>query len=238
MARRDANLAGLAALGALGYALSKGDKKMAPVEDRVGTPVAPAITGDDQYNPDVRYAGSRDLGDEAGTRQNMETGEYYTTAAPKPSAPKAVSSAGKKVAAPAQKVTDTGDDTERIKKRAYEAAQARAASPEGRAERKKKEEAQAVENMTGDFLPMGKVGKLLGNAVKSAKNAIATRASELTPVEFLGASGRRAVNQELLPGSGRSLATYKKGGAVKAKAEKPAAKGWGKARGARGAKYY
>ena len=30
----------------------------------------------------------------------------------------------------------------------------------------------------------------------------------------------------------------KKGGKVKAKAEKPAAKGWGKARGARGAKYY
>lgn len=49
MARRTANLAGLAALGALGYALTRGGG--APVEDRVATPVAPeaepeADTGD------------------------------------------------------------------------------------------------------------------------------------------------------------------------------------------------
>lgn len=37
MARRNQNLAGLAALGALGYALTRGDK--APVEDRVGEDV-------------------------------------------------------------------------------------------------------------------------------------------------------------------------------------------------------
>lgn len=53
MARRK-DLAGLAALGALGMLLSqKQDGSRVPVEDRVGTPVG----GDDQYNPDVRYAG-------------------------------------------------------------------------------------------------------------------------------------------------------------------------------------
>ena len=121
------------------------------------------------------------------------------------------------------------------------AAQAKAASPEGRAERKRMEEAQAIENMTGDFIPVGRFAKTVGGAAKSARTALATRAAEETPITFLGASGRRAVNPDLLPGSSRSLVPYKKGGAVKAKpekAEKPAAKGWGKARGARGAKYY
>lgn len=41
MARRNQNLAGLAALGALGYALSRGNK--APVEDRVGEDVVRAV---------------------------------------------------------------------------------------------------------------------------------------------------------------------------------------------------
>lgn len=253
MARRDANLAGLAALGALGYQLYNRNKEQggAPVEDRVGTP---AITGDDQYNPDVRYASSRDLGDEVGTRQNMETGELYNTVATKPAAPATVSSAGKK-AAPRMtprdeeaKIRATGGSrgtryapVDASAQAAYEAAQAKAASPEGRAERKRLEEAQAIENMTGDFLPVGRLTKMLGGAAKSARTALATRAAEETPVTFLGASGRRAVNPDLLPGSSRSVVPYKKGGAVKAKpekAEKPSAKGWGKARGARGAKYY
>ena len=74
MARRE-DLAGLAALGALGYMMAGGKKKeLAPVEDRVGTPVLPV--GDDQFNPDVRYASSIDVGDELGTRRNLETGEY------------------------------------------------------------------------------------------------------------------------------------------------------------------
>lgn len=300
MARRDANLAGLASLGALGYLLSKGEKNMAPVEDRVA---APAITGDDQYNPDVRFSGSRDLGDEVGTRQNMETGEYYTTAA-SPKAPAAATKAATRSTAtkkaeskPASRQMDsraggvgmdkyvprgTESQIQAMKESAYSRAQERAASPQGRAERKAQEEAQAVENMTGDFLPVGRLGKAVGTAAKSAKNALATRASELTPVEFLGASGRAAVNKadqigyeaakkigyeegkrlgqaaspRQISGPGRQIAGpkseavlneadwtggaigYKRGGKVSAKAEKPAAKGWGKARGARGAKYY
>lgn len=262
MARRDANLAGLAALGALGYQLSKmsGDKGGAPVEDRstladlrdqedVDTGRAmramqsatPLRTGpsDDEVSMamDAGYMGG-------GKKLNRETGELYDTTAP-------AKAAARKKAVPAAKkpfsmTSDTVD--ENIKQRPkssaqadYEAAQKYAASPEGRAERKRQEEAQAIENMTGDFLPMGRIGKMLGSAAKSARTALATRAAEETPVTFLGASGRRAVNPDLLPGSSRSVVPYKKGGAVKAKpekAEKPAAKGWGKARGARGAKYY
>jgi len=66
MARRK-DLAGLAALGALGMLLSKKqDGSSVPVEGRVGVPVS----GDDQYNPDVRYAGlmeQKEPGWESGT---------------------------------------------------------------------------------------------------------------------------------------------------------------------------
>jgi len=54
------DLASLAALGALGYALSRGKKSDVPVEDRKGVPVEQITSdqtlpiGDDQYNPDVK----------------------------------------------------------------------------------------------------------------------------------------------------------------------------------------
>jgi len=263
MARRDANLAGLAALGALGYALSQGKGGQAPVEDRstmadlrdqedVDTgramrampsakPLKAGPSDEDvSMAMDAGYMGG-------GKKFNTETGELYDTTA-SPSKPAAT--VRKKIVPAAKKPYSMTSDTidENIKQRPkasaqadYEAAQKYAASPEGRAERKRQEESQAIENMTGDFLPIGRIGKALGTAAKSARTALATRAAEETPVTFLGASGRRAVNPDLLPGSSRALATYKKGGAVKAKsekAEKPAAKGWGKARGVRAAKYY
>jgi hypothetical protein len=248
MARRNANLAGLAALGALGYQLynqSKGkDKGGAPVEDRVATPV---ITGDDQYNPDVKY-GDIMTEKEPGWESAMApAGGMATTAAPsKPAATttKKTSPAmmsREQEAAIRAKGGSRGTRYLPADESVYKKAQEKAASPEGRAERKRQEEAQAIENMSGDFLPVARFGKMLGNAAKSARTALATRAAEETPVTFLGASGRRAVNPDLLPGPSRALATYKKGGAVKAKsekAEKPAAKGWGKARGVRAAKYY
>ena len=55
MARRDANLAGLAALGMLGYKLAQGkDKPTGTRTTRAAEPDVTAITGDDQYNPDVK----------------------------------------------------------------------------------------------------------------------------------------------------------------------------------------
>lgn len=96
MARRNANLAGLAALGALGYKLSQG--KGAPVEDRVGVPVSK----DDQdfaamdaaiatMRPQRGYEESEPVISDDGTvnpimRRNTQSGDLYypggTPAAP------------------------------------------------------------------------------------------------------------------------------------------------------------
>lgn len=314
MARRDANLAGLAALGALGYQLYNRNKSQggAPVEDR--STLADLRDQEDLDTGRAMMAMPRSVGkagpsDEdvsqamnagymgGGMKVNPETGELYSTTLT-PSKPAV---AGRKKVAPGMmsredeaKIRATGGSrgtryapVSSSAQADYEAAQAKAASPEGRAERKRLEEAQAIENMTGDFLPIGRLGKMVGGAAKSARTALATRAAEETPVTFMGASGRRAVGEaerlgaaqkrlrgpegrevvkdtvDTLPPAKRALEytvpevgrdavtnpmywmsggkAMKKGGAVKsspAKAEKPAAKGWGKARGARGAKYY
>jgi hypothetical protein len=197
---RNRNLAGLAALGALGYMLR--DKGGAPVEDRVATPV---ITGDDQYNPDVRRADSEAIYDETGAtsplRRNLETGDLYnpngvsastgsrgmaSTAAPAV-APVRRATATPNMSAYVPRRNPTAQDTE------YAIAQAQARTPQAIAARQRQAESQAVENMTGDFLPMGKPLKALGAAAKTAKGALATRAADDTPVTFLGASGRRAM---------------------------------------------
>lgn len=183
---RNRNLAGLAALGALGYMLRD---KGAPVEDRVGTPVLP--TGDDQYNPDVKY-GDIMTDKEPGWESAMApTGGRGTasTAAPVAAAvaPVRRATATPNMSAYVPRRSPTAQDT------AYAIAQAQARTPEAVAARQRQAESQAVENMTGDFLPMGRVAKMLGTAAKTAKGALATRAAEETPVTFLGASGRRAM---------------------------------------------
>ena len=57
MARRG-DLAGLAALGALGYMLTRDDKKKAPVEDRIGTPVTRDIPAADTDRKSTRLNSS------------------------------------------------------------------------------------------------------------------------------------------------------------------------------------
>lgn len=298
MARRNANLAGLAALGALGYALSKGKdgKNMAPVEDR-GTYLDKALSDTDAATGQGKYRAEADTSD-LEIEKNVGLGSPKAASAPKAAtrsaAPKKAES---KPSSTSSRQMDsraggvgmdkyiprgTASQVQAMKESAYSRAQERAASPQGQAERKAQEEGQAVENMTGDFLPVGRLGKTVGTAAKSAKNALATRASEITPVEFLGASGRTAVNKadqlgyeaakrigyeegkkigqatspRQISGPARQISGprseavlneadwtggavgYKRGGKVSAKAAKPAAKGWGQARGARGAKYY
>lgn len=294
MARRDANLAGLASLGALGYLLSKdkGEKNMAPVEDRstmadlrdqedidlaVAQSKMPKNTEDDLSNLDLAVGRASPKAAEA-----PKAAAKKAPAKTKPTTSRQMDSRAGGVGMDKYVPRGTASQVQAMKESAYARAQERAASPQGRAERKAQEEGQAVENMTGDFLPVGRLGKAVGTAAKSAKNALATRASELSPVEFLGASGRRAINKadeigyeagkkigyeegkmvgqatspRQLSGSPRQITGpkseaalneadwtggavgYKRGGKVSAKAEKPAAKGWGKARGARGAKYY
>lgn len=142
MARRNANLAGLAALGALGYKLASSGNKKASGSTAESKSDALMELADDQYNPDVRYGGSADMGDELGTRRNLETGEYYSTAmsAKRPSGPGGSKSNSKtKVIGDDQynpdvrqgriagqggprgtrylPVTDTGDETERLARR-------------------------------------------------------------------------------------------------------------------------
>lgn len=186
MARRNANLAGLAALGALGYMLR--DKGGAPVEDRVATPV---ITGDDQYNPDVKYGDimtDKEPGWESAMAPTGGRGMASTAAPAAPAvAPVRRATAVPNMSAYVPRRNPTAQETE------YAIAQAKARTPQAIAARQRQAESQAVENMTGDFLPMGRVAKMLGTAAKTAKGALATRAADETPVTFLGASGRRAM---------------------------------------------
>lgn len=300
MARRDANLAGLAALGALGYQLYNRNKEQggAPVEDR--STLADLRDQEDldtgramRAMPRIEKTGPSD--EDVSQAMNAGYMDFGKTAPSAPSKPALKKAAPRMMSRDEEaKIRATGGSrgtryapVDASAQAAYEAAQAKAASPEGRAERKRMEESQAIENMTGDFLPVGRLAKTVGGAAKSARTALATRAAEETPVTFMGASGRRAVGEAerlgapqkrlrgpegkevvkdtvdtlppakraleyTVPEFGRDAATnpmywmsggkaMKKGGAVKsspAKAEKPAAKGWGKARGARGAKYY
>jgi hypothetical protein len=161
MARRNANLAGLAALGALGYMLR--DKGGAPVEDRVATPV---ITGDDQYNPDVKY-GDIMTDKEPGWESAMApTGGRSMASTAAPAAPAAApvrrATAVPNMSAYVPRRNPTAQETE------YAIAQAKARTPQAIAARQRQAESQAVENMTGDFLPMGRVAKMLGTAAKTA----------------------------------------------------------------------
>lgn len=183
MARRDANLAGLAALGALGYKLANSGKTgtRAPVEDRVGTPV---LTGDDQYNADVtQYMDDTYNPD---VKQYMDDTINPDVKQRKPAA----KSAPSKPSAPVMMSRD-------------EEAKIRAGIPRGR------------------------------------YSAIAA------PKQTIGKT--YPYNPARLKDEDASVETFtmKKGGKVKkmasggmAKADKSAAKGWGQARGARGAKYY
>jgi hypothetical protein len=205
MARRNANLAGLAALGALGYKLAQG--KGAPVEDRMGTPVskddqdfaamdASMATMRPQRGNQLSEDVMSDEGTPSGLRRNLETGDLYNpnmTAAPvrtprKTSAPVAKT--------PDEPKADAGMSNEDI-------ARIRAGKPRGR--------------YVAGAAPKTTVGKTYAPNPAGLKD-------EDVPMETF---------------------TMKKGGKVKkmasggmAKAQKPAAKGWGKARGARGAKYY
>ena len=154
-------------------------------------------------------------------------------------------------------------EVEAYRQRQYEQAEKRAASPEGRAERAAMEKSQALENVypeTNFIAPSLKavagMAKNLAGTAKPATTAAkqawerARMADRMTPVRQTAAEAQAAREAaELAAREGKSLnpnawlagprgmaENFKKGGKVKA--EKPAAKGWGKARSARAAKYY
>ena len=120
MARRNQNLAGLAALGALGYALSRG-KELPPVEDRVGTPVerdiAPAPEPVDygpDYDRELARAGRGPVGIGAVSAPSRlkampsDTGDETARLARRYPAPRSSS---------VPMSSDTGDETARLARR-------------------------------------------------------------------------------------------------------------------------
>lgn len=275
MARRDANLAGLASLGALGYLLSKGDKKMAPVEDRstmadlrdqedtdlaVAQSKMPKKTEDDLSNLDIEMASPKAAAapKAAGTKK---------TAAPRMMSredeAKVRASGGPRGVL--YSPTDTGDETGRLAARApkstrplsYDERVAQIPTDAGkyapvRGEKIDSSEvgrnASNIMNATAGLSVPGYVGKMT-QAGYNARAAARRAAGDLTEAEIAAAKAAQQARREdktlnpnaWLAGPKGMAENFKKGGAVKAKpakAEKPAAKGWGKARSARGAKYY
>jgi len=136
MARKD--LAGLAALGALGYILNNRDEPT-KVQDRTGSSTASTGMGEatrlltpDNNSSGKDYGGSSGTGDYAPGPSSMMRPEPVSKPRPRPRP-----MAAAPVAAPPAVVSDA--------QRQYDEANARARTPEGRAERARMESSQALE---------------------------------------------------------------------------------------------
>jgi len=80
----------------------------------------------------------------------------------------------------------------------YEAAQRQAATPQARAARQAAIEGQAAENMTGDFIPMGRLAKVAGSA--------GTALAKFAGPKALGMSERKALEMSRAQEPARALA--------------------------------
>ena len=277
MARRDSNLAGLAALGALGYALSKdkGGKNMAPVEDR-GTYLDKALSDTDAATGQGKYRAEADTSD-LEIERNVGLGSPKAPSTPKAAPPK---KAAPKMMSRDEEAkiratggprgvryseTDTGDETSRLAARVPKTNKAmtldervaQIPSDKGKYAPVSGEKIDSSEagrnasnimNATAGLSVPGYVGKMT-QAGYNARAAARRAAGDLTEAEIAAAKSAQQAKREdktlnpnaWLAGPKGMAENFKKGGAVKAKptkAAKPAAKGWGQARGARGAKYY
>jgi len=76
-------------------------------------------------------------------------------------------------------------ELEAYRQQQYEAAQRQAATPQARAARQAAIEGQAAENMTGDFIPMGRLAKVAGSA--------GTALAKFAGPKALGMSERKAL---------------------------------------------
>jgi len=181
MARRN-DLAGLAALGALGLLLrKKQDGSSVPVEDRGARAVAASVADSAQGKVD------EDLGAiyaEDGTRsklrRNLETGDLYSPDEAI-TRPRATAIASKRPASttrtPAPNAVPQRSQQELdsiYRQQQYEQAQRQAASPEGRAERQRMEQSQALEAVRPEEYLLG--GSMMGlKGVASAAQNLARR---------------------------------------------------------------
>ena len=195
--RRTAQLAGLAALGALGYMLSKDRKgEGAPVETRTFSPVEPqkqADIGDD-----------RDIGGgvhPGGFRRNMETGEMYDPGTVATRAPASVA-APASVRAPAVR---TGTDSRAggvgmenyVPRRRPEAPAAAYNPPPMSPEMRQQAEAQALERVSPEEYLIGGPGlKGVAALAKGLANRTGARSAESAAPylkELPGPAGRAAL---------------------------------------------
>jgi hypothetical protein len=284
MARRNANLAGLAALGALGYALSKGKdgKNMAPVEEKstltdlrdqedvdLGRSMTSMAKSAEADASDLEIEKNVGLG---GTKVPSAPKSATRSMAPKKAAPKMMSRDEEaKIRATGgprgvrYSETDTGDETSRLAARAPKTSKAmtldervaQIPSDKGKYAPVSGEKIDSSEagrnasnimNATAGLSVPGYVGKMT-QAGYNARAAARRAAGDLTEAEIAAAKAAQQAKREdktlnpnaWMAGPKGMAENFKKGGAVKAKpakAAKPAAKGWGQARGARGAKYY
>lgn len=248
MARRNQNLAGLAALGALGYALTRGNK--APVEDRIGVSVGDS----DVAERADRMTGSlEDLSDQDGGGITAIRGGSSGRASVAPAAPAMMSQEemtrrrlaggprGRTESVPTRVAgqggprgvlyspTDTGDETARLARRYPGTAVDRipGSSPAGwtggTGERVTGNETTRnlsnIMNATAGLSVPGYVGKLTQPQF-NARTAARRAAGDLTPAEIEAA--RQRIADAAITGG------MKKGGKVKAKAKKMASGGTAK----------
>lgn len=206
MARRNRDLAGLAALGALGYMATRG--KDVPVEDRRGTPVTRDVD-----RPDDRDIGMISGASPSGLYRNTESGDIFSMNRPEaaPARPAAAtnrSMAGSKVPEetpsrgrrelPARRNV-AGDYTRKMGATAEEIEAYRnrpsatrstdkrpdLSTPEGR---KRAEQEQALERVTPEEMLIGGPGlKALHGA---AKRLAAPRIAEYSPPLLSGPTAR------------------------------------------------
>lgn len=284
MARREANLAGLAALGMLGYKLAQGKE----AKTTTGGTRATMPTGDDQYDENVKQymddTYNPDVKQYMDDTVNPDVKQRKPAAktASSPSAPKSAGMSREDEA----KIRETGGSrgTRYLpKSEAQSGPDMSAYKPrrtpdqigpmrtvEGRRPMTREQSIAAIPTDEGKYAPVsgskidstelgrnasnimnataglsvpGYVGKMT-QAGYNARAAARRGAEGLSDAEVADLMRRRALSEADTTGG---AVGYKKGGAAKvkkmasggmAKEKKPAAKGWGKARGARGAKYY
>jgi hypothetical protein len=276
MARRNANLAGLAALGALGYQLynqSKGKKGGAPVEDRVLEDLSDRDGGgitaireslEDTSDQDgggitaIRPSAQKTVsappspammsreeealirakGGPRGTRYLPKNEPDMSAYKPRRSADQI--GAPRQVGGPRPTTRE-----ERIDSIPTDAGKYAPVSGEKIDSTELGRNASNIMNATAGLSVPGYVSKMT-QAQYNARAAARRAAGELTEAEIAAAKAAQREKKTLNPmawmaGPKGMAENFKKGGAVKAKsekAEKPSAKGWGKARGVRAAKYY
>ena len=213
---RARDLAGLAALGALGYML----------RDKGKETTGPQTTGADpdaaMGNPTINALNDREAGDPVDQTEAMadigpsglDAGSFgYGGPAPARAAPtRSAAPARAPARAPVRPAARPSagmnnsaggrgpgfGEVEAYRQQQYEAAQRQAATPAARAARQAAIEGQAAENMTGDFIPMGRMLKTAGSA--------GTALAKFAGPKALGMSERKALEMSRAQEPARALA--------------------------------